>query len=128
MSAVSSMLLTTPSGWVEFHKGRAVSRGRNLTVWGETEAPWGLAITDLDLDGADDVVVAVRSTSHSDTSWSLAVLTDHAGKLQCVQAIPLVGVAGIASLEATQGGVLLSTSSGETRLFGWVGGELVGNP
>ena len=86
-----------------------------------------VAIADLDQDGAEDAVFAVRSTTRSDTSWSLAVLTDHAGKLQCLQNIPLPGVAGVVSLEATQGGVLLADGVGETRLFGWVGGQLVGN-
>ena len=127
LSQASEMLLSTPDGWAEFHKGRAVSRGRNLTILDERESPWGLAITDLDQDGAEDAILVVRSTSRSDTSWILAILTDHAGKLQCVQSIPLSGIDGVASLEATQGGVLLSTRAGETRLFGWVGGELVGN-
>lgn len=121
------MLLASGSGWIEFHKGRAVSRGRNLTLWGPSEVPWGMAIVDLDQDGAEDAVFAVRSTSHTDTTWALAVLTDHSGKLQCLQNIPLEGVTGISSLEATQGGVLVTTSTGEPRLFGWVGGNLVGN-
>lgn len=127
MEQAGEMLLANGSGWIPFHKGRAVWRGRNLTLWNEFEAPWAMAVVDLDQDGAEDAVFAVRSTTRSDTSWSLAVLTDHAGKLQCLQNIPLPGVAGVVSLEATQGGVLLADGVGETRLFGWVGGQLVGN-
>lgn len=127
MEQAGDMLLSSGSGWIEFHKGRAVSRGRNLTLWGPSEVPWGMAIVDLDQDGAEDAVLAVRSASRTDTTWSLAVLTDHSGKLQCLQDIPLEGVAGISSVEATQGGVLVTTSTGEPRLFGWVGGNLVGN-
>lgn len=123
----SEMLLASPRGWIEFHRGRASSGGRNLTLLGPSEAPWGLAIGDLDQDGAEDAVFAVRSASRSDTSWILAVLMDHDGKLECIQSIPLSGIGGVAGLEATQGGVLLATTSGDTRLFGWVGGELVGN-
>lgn len=123
----SEMLLASPRGWIEMHRGRASSGGRNLTLFDPMESPWGLAIGDLNQDGAEDAVFAVRAASRTDTSWILAVLVDHAGKLECIQAIPLAGVAGVAGLEATQGGVLLATSTGDTRLFGWVGGELVGN-
>lgn len=122
------MLLTTPSGWVEFHKGRAFAKGRQLTLWNEQEVPWGLGIVDLDQDGADDAVLAVRSTGGGDTAWNLAVLVDRDGKLQCIQSILLKGVDGIQSLEATAGGVLVSPPAGPPQLFGWVGGELVGNP
>jgi hypothetical protein len=127
MEQAGEMLLANGSGWIPFRKGRAVWRGRNLTLWNEHEAPWGMAIVDLDQDGAEDAVFAVRSASRSDTTWSLAVLTDHAGKLQCLQNIAIPGVAGVVSLEATQGGVLVSSADGETRLFGWVGGQLTGN-
>lgn len=127
MEQAGNMLLANGRGWIEFRKGRAVSRGRNLTIWNASEAPWAMSIADLDQDGAEDAVFAVRSTTSNDTLWSLAVLTDHAGKLQCLQNIALPGVTGVNSLEATQGGVLLSTADGDTRLFGWVGGQLVGN-
>lgn len=122
-----SMLFADGSRWIAFHGGRAIARGRNLTLWGPSEVPWGMAIADLNQDGADDAVFAVRWTSASDTSWSLAVLVDHDGKLQCTQAIPLPGIAPVTGLDATQGGVLVATATGDTRLFGWLGGQLVGN-
>lgn len=128
MDKAQDMLLTTPRGWVEFHKGRAIAMGRHLTLWDGNETPWGLGIVDLDQDGADDAILAVRSTSARDTSWTLAVLVDRAGKLQCIQSIPLASVDRISSLEATQGGVLVVPETGSPQLFGWVGGELVGNP
>lgn len=128
MDKAQDMLLTTPRGWVEFHKGRAVSGGRQLTLRDGGETPWGLGIVDLDQDGAEDAILAVRSTSARDTSWILAVLLDRAGKLQCIQSIPLSSVDRIRSLEATQGGVLVVPETGAPQLFGWVGGELVGNP
>lgn len=128
MDRAQDMLMTTPQGWVEFTKGRALSRGRNLTMWDHSETPWGLGIVDLDQDGADDAILAVRSATARDTSWILAVLMDRAGKLQCIQSIPLTSVDKIRSLEATQGGVLVVPESGTPQLFGWVGGELVGNP
>ena len=128
MDKAQDMLMTTPRGWVEFHKGRAVSGGRQLTLRDAGETPWGLGIVDLDQDGAEDAIVAVRSTSARDTSWILAVLLDRAGKLQCIQSIPLTSVDRIRSLEATQGGVLVVPETGSPQLFGWVGGELVGNP
>lgn len=128
MERAQDMLMTTPQGWVEFHKGRALSRGRQLTLRDENETPWGLGIVDLDQDGADDAILAVRSTSSRDTGWTLAVLLDRGGKLQCIQSIPLESVDRIRSLEATQGGVLVVPETGSPQLFGWVGGELVGNP
>lgn len=128
MDKAKDMLMTTPQGWVEFHGGRALSRGRQLTLWDRDETPWGLGIVDLDQDGADDAILAVRSTTQSDTSWILAVLVDRAGKLQCIQSIALSSVDRIRSLESTQGGVLVVPESGTPQLFGWVGGELVGNP
>jgi hypothetical protein len=128
MDRAQDMLMTTPRGWVEFSKGRALARGRHLTLWDPSETPWGLGIVDLDQDGADDAILAVRSTSATDTSWILAILMDRAGKLQCIQSIPLNSVGKIRSLEATQGGVLVVPESGPPQLFGWVGGELVGNP
>lgn len=123
----SEMLLSSPKGWIGFHHGRASSGGRNLTILSPMESPWGLAIGDLNQDGAEDAVFAVRAASRTDTSWILAVLVDHDGKLECIQSIPLSGIGGVTGLDATQGGVLLATSTGDTRLFGWVGGELVGN-
>lgn len=128
MDKAQDMLMTTPNGWVEFAKGRALSRGRQLTLWDRSETPWGLGIVDLDQDGADDAILAVSSATASDTSWILAVLMDRGGKLQCIQTIPLTSVGRIRSLESTQGGVLVVPESGTPQLFGWVGGELVGNP
>lgn len=128
MDRAQDMLMTTPHGWVEFHKGRAFAKGRQLTLRDGNESPWGLGIVDLDQDGADDAIFAVRSTSSHDTSWTLAVLVDRAGKLQCIQTIPLASIDRIRSLEATQGGVLVVPETGGPQLFGWVGGELVGNP
>lgn len=128
MDKAQDMLMTTPRGWVEFHKGRAIAMGKHLTLWDGNETPWGLGIVDLDQDGADDAILAVRSTSARDTSWTLAVLVDRGGKLQCIQSIPLSSVDRIRSLEATQGGVLVVPETGSPQLFGWVGGELVGNP
>lgn len=128
MQRAQDMLMTTPQGWVEFHNGRAFAKGRQLTLRDGNESPWGLGIVDLDQDGADDAIFAVRSTSSRDTSWTLAVLLDRAGKLQCIQTIPLSSVDRIRSLEATQGGVLVVPETGSPQLFGWVGGELVGNP
>lgn len=128
LERAQDMLMTTPQGWVEFHNGRAYSKGRQLTLRDGNESPWGLGIVDLDQDGADDAILAVRSTSARDTSWTLAVLVDRAGKLQCIQTIPLASIDRIRSLEATQGGVLVVPETGAPQLFGWVGGELVGNP
>jgi len=123
---LADMMLSTTEGWVEFHKGRALSRGRHLSLWNNQEVPWGLAISDLDLDGADDAIVAVRSVQGADTAWMLAVMMDRDNKLQCIQSIPL-RIQGLAAMESTQGGVLVTPAVGDPKLYGWVGGELRGN-
>jgi hypothetical protein len=120
------MMLASPEGWIPFTKGRALSRGRHFTLWNEQEVPWGLAISDLDQDGADDAIVAVRSVKGRDTAWTLAVMMDRGGKLQCIQSVPM-SIAGMAGMESTQGGVLVTPVEGEPKLYGWVGGELRGN-
>lgn len=126
LEQVADMLLASPEGWIPFTKGRALSRGRRYTLWNEREVPWGLAISDLDQDGADDAILAVRSVKGPDTAWTLAVMMDRGGKLQCIQSVPL-SIEGLAGMESTQGGVLVTPAVGEPKLFGWVGGELRGN-
>lgn len=126
LEQVADMLLASPEGWIPFTKGRALSRGRRYSLWNEREVPWGLAISDLDQDGADDAILAVRSVKGPDTAWTLAVMMDRGGKLQCIQSVPMA-IAGLASMESTQGGVLVTSATGEPKLFGWVGGELRGN-
>lgn len=123
---VADMMLASPEGWIPFTKGRALSRGRHFTLWNEQEVPWGLAISDLDQDGADDAIVAVRSVKGRDTAWTLAVMMDRSGKLQCIQSVPL-SIAGLSGMESTQGGVLVTPVEGDPKLYGWVGGELRGN-
>jgi hypothetical protein len=126
LEQVADMLLASPEGWIPFSKGRALSRGRHYSLWNEREVPWGLAISDLDQDGADDAILAVRSVKGRDTAWTLAVMMDRSGKLQCIQAVPMA-IQGLANMESTQGGVLVTPAEGDPKLYGWVGGELRGN-
>lgn len=126
LKLAANMLLSVPEGWIEFHHGRAVDHGRNLTLWDSSERPWGVSLTDLDQDGDDDALFLVRSLRRTDTTWILAVTVRREGKLQCIQSIRLP-VTGVPTLESTQGGVLVMTESGTPILYGWVGGELRGN-
>jgi len=115
-----------------FRLVKGVHRDRSgiTTVRDSTGRFWGAAIGDLNMDGADDAVLLLRTDgAEGAVVWDLAYMSNRGGRLHNVQTIRLPGDLGFGDVVIEGSEVVLTPAQeGPNVHLGYSGGELVLSP
>jgi hypothetical protein len=126
VSQISGIEFEDEQGKWTFRNGVG-KRGAAYASWVDSAGkPWGLAVGDVDMDGADDAVLLVRmDQAGRDPSWELAFLKNQAGVLYDIQTVALPGSNGYRDVDIQGNSVVLVPEGGGPNVeLGFSGGAL----
>ncbi|MBK9579824.1 MAG: hypothetical protein IPK50_16615 [Fibrobacterota bacterium] len=101
------------AGSLDFKNGIARRPGEVASLMDSKGAPWGIAQGDVDMDGADDVVVVIRvDARNKPVVWKLALLRNQNGRLFNNHTVPLPGTDGFTNITVNGNQVTLVPVAG----------------
>jgi len=126
VSQISGIEFEDDQGKWTFRNGVG-KRGSAYASWVDSAGkPWGLAVGDVDMDGADDAVLLVRmDQAGREPSWELAFLKNQEGVLYDIQTVALPGSRGYSDVDIQGNSVVLVPEGGGPNVeLGFSGGAL----